>query len=82
MSTQAKMRPMFMFFSLQINAGKERKWLIRFGLMHLIATNLCIWIRVLVREVMEGIEGGHHYSQYQLQDMVDAEAAAGPPSGN
>ncbi len=34
---------------------KRYKGLIRFGLMHVLATNLCVWIRVLIEEVLEGI---------------------------
>ena len=31
------------------------KSLARFGLMHMIATNICVWIRVTVRETLREV---------------------------
>ena len=42
--------------------------------MHLLATNLCIWLRFLVREVMDGVYG-HHYSV--PMDHLDLPGQAG-----
>lgn len=39
---------------LQLNIHKF-KVVARFGLMHVVATNLCIWIRTLARESVEEI---------------------------
>ncbi|CAK9291520.1 unnamed protein product [Gordionus sp. m RMFG-2023] len=36
------------------------KTLARFGLMHVVATNLCVWIITLVRQTIEEIEWYHH----------------------
>ena len=33
----------------------QRKFLVSTGLMHVLATNLCVWFRFLVKEVEEGI---------------------------
>lgn len=46
-------------FQLSVDGHKP---LVRFGLMHVAATNMCVWIRVLVFEVMEAIHEskGHH----------------------
>ncbi len=39
---------------LQLNIHKF-KCLARFGLMHIIATNLCVWIRTVVKECTKEI---------------------------
>ncbi|RXG62264.1 hypothetical protein Avbf_03353 [Armadillidium vulgare] len=31
------------------------KFLARFGLMHIVATNICVWVRTLVRESLKEI---------------------------
>lgn len=53
----------------------------RFGLMHCVATNICVWIRTLVRESLKEINGHYHYydklaksqqqSQQQSQKVID-----------
>ncbi|XP_035213549.1 proton channel OtopLc-like isoform X2 [Stegodyphus dumicola] len=44
----------FIFLNSQV-CIKKYKVLARFGLMHMIATNLCIWLHVLVQETKHGI---------------------------
>ena len=44
---------------LQLYVGK-RKTPVRFGLMHVLATNLVVWIRALVFEVVAGV---HHANE-------------------
>jgi hypothetical protein len=41
---------LFDFFFFRLNIQKN-KIIAKFGLMHLLATNCCIWIRTLVRWV-------------------------------
>lgn len=38
----------------QLNIHKF-KFVARFGLMHMVATNVCVWIRTLVRESLKEI---------------------------
>ena len=66
----------------QLNIHKF-KAIARFGLMHCLATNVCVWIRTLVRESLKEIN--HHYDHhpkeaqhYQMtqQQMVAASSAA------
>ena len=38
---------------------RRRKGLVRFGLLHVLSTNLCVWMRVLTKEVVEALEHGH-----------------------
>lgn len=40
--------------SSQLNIHKF-KFVARFGLMHIVATNLCVWVRTLVRENLKEI---------------------------
>ena len=44
----------------QLNIHKF-KVIARFGLMHCVATNVCVWIRTLVRESLKEINGHYHY---------------------
>ncbi len=32
----------------------------RFGLMHMVATNLCLWVNLIVQETMHELHSGHH----------------------
>ena len=38
----------------------KNKFLSRFGLMHMIATNLCVWLNVLILETSHEILEVHH----------------------
>ncbi|XP_022236618.1 otopetrin-1-like [Limulus polyphemus] len=54
----------FIFVNARLNIHKF-KVIARFGLMHLIATNLCVWIRTLGKETLHEItrhllKSGHH----------------------
>ncbi|XP_076319620.1 proton channel OtopLc-like isoform X2 [Tachypleus tridentatus] len=54
----------FIFVNARLNIHKF-KVIARFGLMHLIATNLCVWIRMLGKETLHEItrhllKKGHH----------------------
>ena len=70
-------------FLFQLNIHKF-KAIARFGLMHCLATNVCVWIRTLVRESLKEIN--HHYDHhpkeaehYQMvaaQQQVAASTAA------
>lgn len=42
----------------QMNIYKN-KFLSRFGLMHMIATNLCVWLNVLILETSHEIHESH-----------------------
>jgi hypothetical protein len=44
----------------QLNIHKF-KVIARFGLMHCVATNVCVWIRTLVRESLKEINGHYHH---------------------
>ena len=45
---------MWILYSLQLNIHKF-KCLSRFGLAHVVAANLCVWIRTLVKECTKEI---------------------------
>lgn len=47
-----------MIFSSQLNIHRF-KVIARFGLMHVVATNLCVWIRTLVLESLKEITQYH-----------------------
>ncbi|KAI9561301.1 hypothetical protein GHT06_012257 [Daphnia sinensis] len=51
----------FIFISARLNIHKF-KAIARFGLMHCLATNVCVWIRTLVRESLKEIN--HHYDHH------------------
>ena len=38
----------------------KNKFLSRIGLMHMIATNLCVWLNVLILETSHEIHESHH----------------------
>lgn len=51
----------FIFLNQKMNIYKN-KFMSRFGLMHMIATNLCVWLNVLILETHHEIIElqGHH----------------------
>ncbi|XP_018012277.1 uncharacterized protein LOC108669458 isoform X3 [Hyalella azteca] len=48
------MQMYFIFMNARLNIHKF-KVIARFGLMHMVATNVCVWIRTLVRESLKEI---------------------------
>ena len=55
------------YFSVQMNIYKNR-FLSRLGLMHMIATNLCVWLKVLVLETQHGLHFDMHH--HQLDEVI------------
>lgn len=52
------------------------KALARFGLMHCLATNVCVWVRTLVRESLKEINGHyHHYEKSHLHQVAQQQQA-------
>jgi len=49
----------FIFLNQKMNIYK-RKFVSRLGLMHMIATNLCVWIKVVILETKHEIFVSHH----------------------
>lgn len=47
----------------------KHKWLCRFGMMHMIATNLCVWLNVLVTETEHEI--AHHKGEQHIRRHRD-----------
>lgn len=59
MNRNGRIRKMqIMIFSSQLNIHRF-KVIARFGLMHVVATNLCVWIRTLVLESLKEITQYH-----------------------
>ena len=61
---------MSLLLCLQLNIHKF-KFIARFGLMHMVATNVCVWIRTLVRESLKEINEfrvsqGHSGEDYMI----------------
>jgi hypothetical protein len=48
----------FIFLNQKMNIYKN-KFMSRFGLMHMIATNLCVWLHVLILETSHEIMDAH-----------------------
>ena len=66
----------FIFLNQKMNIYKN-KFISRFGLMHMIATNLCVWFNVLILETSHEImEGRHHASLNQTSYAEHLKAAA------
>ena len=45
----------------------------RFGLMHMIATNICVWLNVLILETdheIKNINGSSHHKRDAHEEMV------------
>lgn len=57
----------FIFISARLNIHKF-KLIARFGLMHCLATNLCVWLRTLVRESIHEIQHHHTEDDYGNHD--------------
>lgn len=54
-------------FQLNIHRFKV---IARFGLMHVVATNVCVWIRTLVIEYLKEITIYHKRNNDSLEDNV------------
>lgn len=68
------MQMYFIFMNARLNIHKF-KFLARFGLMHIVATNLCVWIRTLVRESLKEINEfkvsrGQKGEQYMILEGI------------
>ena len=62
----------FIFLNQKMNIYKS-KFVSRFGLMHMIATNLCIWFNVLILETSHEIMEGRHASTHNHRwEMIHA----------
>ncbi|ODN03693.1 Otopetrin-2 [Orchesella cincta] len=66
------MQMYFIFINSRLRIHKF-KIIARFGLMHVVATNLCVWIRILVREcfkeITKHIDGNSVYSEdYMIKE--------------
>ena len=64
------------FCVCQLTVRKHRS-LVCFGLMHVLATNMCIWLRVLVFEVLEAIKHGEVHHGSSVMDHVAGERLDG-----
>ena len=52
----------FIFLNQKMNIYKN-KVMSRFGLMHMIATNLCTWVNILVTETSHSISHSQHHGE-------------------
>ncbi|ELU10521.1 hypothetical protein CAPTEDRAFT_200837 [Capitella teleta] len=56
----------FFLFKNKDLSVTDHKPLVKFGLMHVAATNVCVWVRVLVFEVMEAIHESNHHKPHPV----------------
>ncbi|XP_021961240.1 proton channel OtopLc isoform X3 [Folsomia candida] len=61
------MQMYFIFINARLRIHKF-KIIARFGLMHVVATNLCVWLRILVRECLKEIT--KHYGGVSQDYMI------------
>ena len=59
----------FIFLNQKMNIYKS-KFVSRFGLMHMIATNLCIWFNVLILETSHEIMESRHAASLNHRYVV------------
>lgn len=59
--------------ALQLNIHRF-KVVARFGLMHVVATNICVWIRTLVLEYLKEITAYHKRNHTVDQGMLGGES--------
>ena len=57
------MQMYYLFTHSKLNINKN-KIIAKFGLMHLVATNCCIWIRTLVKESMKEITESSEFIKF------------------
>ncbi|XP_035902010.1 proton channel OtopLc isoform X3 [Anopheles stephensi] len=63
------MQMYFIFMNARLNIHRF-KVLARFGLMHIVATNICVWIRTLVLESLKEITAYHQRRGPEPEDSV------------
>uniref|UniRef100_A0A6A7FUC1 Otopetrin-2-like isoform X9 n=1 Tax=Hirondellea gigas TaxID=1518452 RepID=A0A6A7FUC1_9CRUS len=68
------MQMYFIFMNARLNIHKF-KCVARFGLMHMVATNVCVWIRTLIRESLKEINEfkvsqGHTGEDYMIMEGI------------
>lgn len=67
----------FIFLNTKVFEMKRHKVIVRFGLMHMLATNLCEWLYVLVEETRHEISNnidnatGIGYSRVMITEHRD-----------
>ena len=62
----------FVFLNQKMNIYKN-KFMSRFGLMHMIATNFCVWLNVLILEKdheIKNIKGSSHHKRDAHEEIV------------
>ncbi|KAK7489430.1 hypothetical protein BaRGS_00019374 [Batillaria attramentaria] len=63
----------FIFMNSKMCIHRYKK-LARFGLMHMAATNICVWFRCIVVETMHEIHG-HHHDNHDVDGHVTSTAS-------
>ena len=59
----------FIFLNQKMNIYKN-KFMSRFGLMHMIATNFCVWLNVLILETDHEIQDMKHHKRDVHEEMM------------
>ena len=62
----------FVFLNQKMNIYKN-KFMSRFGLMHMIATNICVWLNVLILETdheIQNIKGSSHHKRDAHEEEI------------
>ncbi|XP_015593247.1 uncharacterized protein LOC107266843 isoform X2 [Cephus cinctus] len=65
------MQMYFIFMNSRLNIHRF-KVIARFGLMHVVATNLCVWIRTLVLESLKEITQYHQRLGYEENGVLES----------
>jgi len=60
----------FIFLNHKMNIYK-RKFVTRLGLMHMIATNICVWVKVLVMEANHEVLNLHSLHERNVRDVAN-----------
>ncbi|KAK3578317.1 hypothetical protein CHS0354_004226 [Potamilus streckersoni] len=71
----------FVFLNSKMQIHKY-KYLARFGLMHMIATNLCVWIENVVREILRELATDYGAQSRSTSGLIDSTTKYDPASGN
>ncbi|KAK3927549.1 Proton channel OtopLc [Frankliniella fusca] len=67
------MQMYFIFMNSRLNIHRF-KVIARFGLMHIVATNICVWIRTLMLESLKEISGYMALSEQEKQALATTHA--------
>ena len=51
----------------------KRRFISRLGLMHMIATNLCVWLNILIMETAHEIFEGHHEKENSTFPPIESQ---------